>query len=123
MEIWFNPSCSKCRIAVDLLEQAGVEYRVRRYLEEPPTEAELRTVLEQLGLQPWDITRTGEPEAKQLNLDRADRDGWIRALAQHPKLIQRPIIVASDGSAYVARTEEAVQTAVRADRATPRGQP
>ncbi len=50
VEVWFNPSCSKCRIAREQLDEAGVEYRLRRYLDDPPTEAELRTALAALGL-------------------------------------------------------------------------
>ncbi|MFH8404982.1 arsenate reductase family protein [Streptomyces sp. NPDC018019] len=117
MEIWLNPACSKCRSAVRLLDEEGAHYTVRRYLEEPPTAAELRAVLERLGLEPWDITRTQEAEAKELGIgdwERTDagRERWIEALAGHPKLIQRPIITADDGTALVGRSEEAVREAV-----------
>ncbi|MGW7289357.1 arsenate reductase family protein [Streptomyces sp. NPDC054847] len=117
MEIWINPACSKCRSAVDLLDAEGAEYTVRRYLEDVPTEDEIRAVLERLGLEPWDITRTGEAVAKELGIadwprDDASRDRWVAALSQHPKLIQRPIITADDGSAVVGRSEEAVRDAL-----------
>ncbi|CAL9401749.1 putative protein YfgD [Streptomyces sp. enrichment culture] len=117
MEIWINPACSKCRSAVKLLDAEGAEYTVRRYLEDPPTEDELRAVLERLGLEPWDITRTQEAEAKELGLrswpkEPAERNRWITALAGHPRLIQRPIITADDGSAVVGRSEEAVRDAL-----------
>ncbi|NGN70083.1 arsenate reductase family protein [Streptomyces sp. A7024] len=117
MEIWINPACSKCRSAVKLLEAEGAGYTVRRYLEDPPSAAELSEVLERLGLEPWDIVRTQEAAAKELGLKdwpktAADRDRWLQALAEHPKLIQRPIITADDGSALVARTDEAVREAI-----------
>jgi arsenate reductase len=117
MEIWVNPACSKCRSAVRLLEEEGAAYTVRRYLEDPPSAAELRAVLERLGLEPWDIVRTGEAEAKELGVkewprDAEARERWIEALATHPRLIQRPIITADDGSAVVARSEEAVREAL-----------
>lgn len=117
MEIWINPACSKCRSAVDLLDAEGAEYTVRRYLEDVPTEDEIRAVLERLGLEPWDITRTGEAVAKELGIagwpkDAASRDRWVAALSEHPKLIQRPIITADDGSAVVGRSEEAVRDAL-----------
>lgn len=117
MEIWVNPSCSKCRSAVQLLDEEGAQYTVRRYLEEPPSAAELRAVLTRLGLEPWDITRTQEAQAEELGLkgwERTDaaRERWIEALAAHPKLIQRPIITADDGSAVVGRSEEAVRDAL-----------
>ena len=57
MEIWLNPACSKCRIALADLDAAGVDYTVRRYLDDPPTRAELEDVLAALGLEPWDIAR------------------------------------------------------------------
>ncbi len=105
MEVWFNPSCAKCRIARDQLEEAGVEYTLRRYLDDPPTESELRAALTALDLEPWDITRMSEPLARELGLRDMprDADAWIRVLAQHPKLIQRPIVLTDDGRAWVAR--------------------
>ncbi|MFI6434042.1 arsenate reductase family protein [Streptomyces sp. NPDC050759] len=117
MEIWINPACSKCRSAISLLDAEGAEYTVRRYLEEVPSEDEIREVLDRLGLEPWDITRTQEAAAKELGLkewarEDSSRDRWITALAEHPKLIQRPIITADDGSAVVGRTEDAVRDAL-----------
>ncbi|MFB7335825.1 ArsC/Spx/MgsR family protein [Streptomyces adustus] len=117
MEIWINPACSKCRGALTLLDAEGAEYTVRRYLEDVPTEDEIRAVLDRLGLEPWDITRTEEAAAKELGLkewarDAGARERWIAALAGHPKLIQRPIITADDGTAVVARTEDAVREAL-----------
>lgn len=120
MEIWINPACSKCRSALSVLDAEGADYTVRRYLDDVPTEDEIRAVLDRLGLEPWDITRTQEQAAKDLGLsdreawprDASARDRWITALAGHPKLIQRPIITADDGTAVVARSEEAVRDAL-----------
>jgi arsenate reductase (glutaredoxin) len=118
VEVWFNPSCSKCRSARDRLEDAGVEYTLRRYLDDPPSEAELRTALTALGLEPWDITRWSEPLARELGLkDMArDADAWIRLLADHPNLIQRPLVLTDDGRAWVARDDEALTEVVAAAR-------
>ena len=119
MEIWFNPSCSKCRIAQEMLDDAGVDYVVRRYLDDPPSAADIETALDALGLQPWDITRMNEPEARELGLaDRPhDRADWVAVLAAHPRLIQRPIIMTADGFAWVARSPEEVEKAIAADGA------
>lgn len=108
MEVWFNPSCSKCRIAKEMFEEAGVDYTERRYLDDPPDEAELRAALTALRLQPWDITRMNEPLARELGLHEMarDADAWIGILAAHPQLIQRPIVLADDGRAWVARDDE-----------------
>jgi arsenate reductase len=118
VEVWFNPSCSKCRAAREELDDAGVEYTLRRYLDDPPSEAELRTALTALGLQPWDITRMSEPLARELGLaDMArDADDWIRVLADHPQLIQRPLVLTDDGRAWVARDDATLTEVVAAAR-------
>lgn len=117
MEIWINPACSKCRGALDVLDGEGARYTVRRYLEDVPSADEIRDVLGRLGLEPWEITRTQEADAKELGVrdwprDGASRERWIEALAAHPGLIQRPIITADDGTAVVGRSEEAVRDAL-----------
>jgi arsenate reductase len=115
MEIWINPACSKCRAALDLLDGAGAAYTVRRYLDDPPDAAELGAVLGRLGLEPWDVTRTGEPVAAELGMadwprDPENRARWIAALAANPILIQRPIITADDGTTVIGRSDEAVRS-------------
>ena len=112
--MWFNPGCSKCRVAKEMLDEAGVEYTIRRYLDDPPTAAELEFVLDRLGVEPWDIARMGEPVAAEEKLAELPRDRrqWIDVMVRNPSLIQRPIIVADDGSAVVARSEDAVRQVV-----------
>ncbi|MGW5850364.1 ArsC/Spx/MgsR family protein [Streptomyces sp. NPDC055254] len=119
MEIWINPACSKCRAALTVLDAEGAEYTVRRYLEDVPSAAEIREVLGRLGLEPWDITRTSDPLARESGVRELPREEteeargrWIAHLAAHPKLIQRPIITAEDGTAVVARSEDAVREAL-----------
>lgn len=117
VEIWINPDCSKCKAALEVLDEAEATYTVRRYLDEPPTAAEIEAVLDRLDLEPWQIARTHEAVAKDLGLaamarDETTRDRWIELLAQHPVLIQRPIITADDGTALVARDGTAVRTAL-----------
>lgn len=118
MEVWFNPSCSKCRTARDELEEAGVPFTLRRYLDDPPDEAELRAALTALGVQPWDITRMSEPLARELGLQQKprDADAWVRLLVQHPQLIQRPLVLTEDGRAWVARDEQTLTEVVAAGR-------
>jgi len=126
MEIWINPACSKCSSALSLLDAEGARYTVRRYLDDPPTAAELGELLGRLHLEPWDIARTGEPVAAELGLDSWDRDAasrdrWIEALSLHPALIQRPIITADDGTAVVARSGEAVRSALESSPGATQG--
>ncbi len=106
VEVWVNPACSKCRAATRALDEAGVSYTVRRYLEEPPTRAELEDVLARLGLEPWRITRTNEVESTAvMELPRSEeaRGQWLQELVDHPQLIERPIITAYDGTTVIAR--------------------
>lgn len=104
--VWFNPSCSKCRGAKELLEERGVEASYFRYLDEAPTRAQLEEVLAMLGTDdPRQIVRTGEDVYKELGLAEADRDRLLDAMVDHPRLIERPIVV-KGGRAVVARPPE-----------------
>lgn len=118
MELWNNPACSKCVGARAALDEARVPYRLRAYLEQAPTAAELAEVLRRLGAQPWEICRTGEPEAVAAGMaewprDEASVPRWIAAMVATPRLIQRPILLLDDGGAVVARTPEAIGEAIR----------
>lgn len=117
MEIWINPACSKCRTALSELDAAGAEYTVRRYLEDPPTAAELGEVVKRLGLEPWDVARAKEAREEGIDLPRDDahRTAWLEALAAHPRAIQRPIITAADGTTVVGRDEESLQRVLDAE--------
>jgi arsenate reductase len=117
MELWSNPSCSKCVGARETLDAARVPYRLRAYLDQPPTADELTEVLRRLGAGPWDICRTGEPPAVALGMADWPRDDayaprWIEAMVASPELIQRPILLLDDGSAVVARSSEALDDAI-----------
>ena len=112
-EIWINPACSKCAAATELLDEAGATYTVRRYLDDPPTPAELDAVLTRLGLEPWYVARTNEPAAAELGLADTpkDRQRWLEVMCANPILIQRPILTADDGTTVVGRVlEEAVRS-------------
>jgi len=113
--IYHNPRCSKFRETLKLLQENGVEPEVVLYLETPPTVAELKTLLEQLGLSAREILRTGEDAYKELNLkDPALTDEQLlQAMVNHPKLIQRPIVV-KDSRAVLGRPPEAVLELIQA---------
>ena len=111
LTLWHNQRCSKSRGAREILTEAGVEFDERRYLEEPPTARELDEVLTALGKEPWEIARMGEDVAKELGLKDLphDRGRWIEVMVANPILIERPILVTTDGRAVVGRPPEAVQ--------------
>ncbi|MCD4534742.1 arsenate reductase [Nocardioides sp. cx-169] len=117
MEIWLNPACSKCRTAVAELDAAGVGYTVRRYLEDPPSAAELAAVVGRLGLEPWDVARQKEAAEEGIDLPReaAYRDAWFEALAAHPRALQRPIVTAADGTTVVGRDPESLARVIAAE--------
>jgi len=116
VEVWVNPACSKCRAATAALDEAGVSYTVRRYLDEPPTADELGDVVGRLGLEPWDVARTKETREAGIDLprDAEHRDDWLAALAANPRAIQRPIITADDGTTVVGRDETSLARVIDA---------
>ncbi|MFC0677721.1 arsenate reductase (glutaredoxin) [Lysobacter korlensis] len=107
--LYYNPRCSKCRTALDLLKARGVEPDVVEYLEAPPTAAGLREILTALGVGPRSLLRTDEPEYSSLALDRdgLGDDELIDAMSANPRLIQRPIFVHGE-RAVIGRPAERV---------------
>lgn len=93
--IYHNPRCSKSRQALELLESHGAVPRVVRYLETPPDAATLKTLLVALGLPARALLRSGEDEYRELGLDDPglDDDALIAAMAAHPRLIERPLVI------------------------------
>ncbi len=109
LTLYHNPRCSKSRGALELLEARGLTPDIVRYLETPPSATELEALLGKLGLTPRQLLRTGEEEYKSLNLaDPALGDAQlIEAMVAHPRLIERPILIAGD-KAIVGRPPEKV---------------
>jgi arsenate reductase len=106
--IWHNQRCSKSRGALAILEERGIDHDVVRYLEDTPNRGELERVLGLLGTDdPTVIARRNEERWKELDLDHADRDTILDALAANPALIERPIVIKGD-RAVVARPAEKV---------------
>ena len=108
LEYWHNPRCSKSRQGKELLDTAGTTYTERRYVDDAPSADELDRVLTALGKEPWEIARMGEDVAKELNLEELphDRAKWIDVMVANPILIERPILVTSDGRAALGRPPE-----------------
>ena len=101
-----NPRCSKSRVAMGMLEEQGVEFTVRNYLEDPLSREELGRLHELLGLSPLEWTRTGEVEWSQTGLSvGAAPEEILDAIAAAPRLLQRPILI-RDGAALVGRPPE-----------------
>ena len=107
--IWHNPRCSKSRQTLELLRSKGVEPAIREYLKDPPSKAEVEKLIDLLGGDPHDLIRDGEPEFKALGKKKADlgKADIAKAVAAHPILLQRPIVVAGSRAA-IGRPPEAV---------------
>jgi len=108
-EIYHNPRCSKSRQTLALLQDKGIEPDVIEYLKTPPDRATLERLLDMLGLEPRELMRHKESEYKELGLDdpTLDRNSLIQAMIDHPKLIERPIVVRG-GKAAIGRPPEQI---------------
>jgi arsenate reductase (glutaredoxin) len=107
-QLYFNPSCSKCRTAQALLDERGVRSEIIRYLDTPPTRGDLERLMRLLEIDDARLMmRTGEPIYTELGLSDASPDDLLRAIATHPILLERPIFVVG-GRAVVARPPERV---------------
>ncbi|HHB12904.1 MAG TPA: arsenate reductase (glutaredoxin) [Chromatiales bacterium] len=109
VKIYHNPRCSKSRQTLQLLKDNNIEPEVVKYLETPPDREELQRILDMLGLEPRELMRRKEKEYKELGLDDPGltRDQLIDAMVEHPRLIERPIVV-KDGRAAIGRPPEKV---------------
>lgn len=92
---WHNPRCSKSREALALLEEAGAEVTVVRYLETPPSRAELARLYTRAGITPREGLRKAEEGAKALK-DASDHQ-ILDAMAADPILIERPLVETDKG--------------------------
>ncbi|MCB2128442.1 MAG: arsenate reductase (glutaredoxin) [Rhodobacteraceae bacterium] len=106
--IWHNPRCSKSRATLALLEARGIAPRVRLYLQDAPDAAELGAALAALGLPASALVRSGEALFRDLGLGKdTDDAALIAAMAAHPALIERPLVLHGDRAA-IGRPPEAV---------------
>ena len=109
-EIWHNPRCSKSRQTLKVLRRNKVAVSVREYLVDPPSAAELERVIALLGIEPRELMRKKEEQYKSLGLDWLDTPDktLVNAMANHPQLIERPVVIAK-GHAVIGRPPERVR--------------
>ena len=92
--IYHNPRCSKSRNTLAILRDKGIEPDVVQYLDDPPSATEIRALIAKLGVPVAQLVRSGEPAYKECGLGKESTDAeLIAAMASHPKLIERPIVV------------------------------
>ncbi|WP_045821981.1 arsenate reductase (glutaredoxin) [Williamsia herbipolensis] len=96
--IFHNPKCSTSRKALDRLRESGVEPTIVKYLDTPPTRAELVTLIADAGIEVSAAVRRREPLFAELGLADASDDELLDAMVAHPRLIERPFVVTARGT-------------------------
>ena len=110
VQIFHNPSCSKSRGALAILEERGVDANVVRYLDAPPDRATIERILDAITDEPSALVRTGDPKFKAAGLTKADvqtRAQVVDVLVQHPEVMERPVVFVGE-RAVIARPSEKV---------------
>jgi len=108
-KIYHNPRCSKSRQTLALLNENEMDVEIIEYLKTPPSRKELTGIIKMLGIKPRDLLRKGEKEYKEAglnNMELSDKE-IIDAMLEHPKLIERPIVI-KDGQARIGRPPELI---------------
>ncbi len=94
IKIFHNPRCSKSRQGLAILEESGKDFEIVKYLEDVPSEKELKDIIALLGISPTDLVRKNESIWKEQYKDKELSDGeLVKAMIAHPKLIERPIVI------------------------------
>ncbi len=109
VSILHNPRCSKSRQALQILKEKGVEPQIIEYMNSPPSEKAMDSILRLMGKEPREVMRRKEPEYAEQELDDPDltREQLIAAMIATPKLIERPIVI-GNGKAALGRPPEEV---------------
>ena len=109
MKIYHNPRCRKSREGLAILENSNQNFEIINYLNNPPSEKELKQILEMLGIEPIDLVRKNEVIWKENYKGKKLTDNdIIKAMATHPKLIERPIVIKND-KAVLGRPPEKIK--------------
>ena len=108
IKIYHNTRCSKSRDVCTILEKKKVKTEIVEYLKTPPTQKEIKELLKMLGMKAEEVVRKGEPIYKEKFASKKLTEAqWIKALAENPILIERPIIVKGN-KAIIGRPPESV---------------
>ncbi|WP_299048445.1 arsenate reductase (glutaredoxin) [uncultured Polaribacter sp.] len=106
IKIYHNPRCSKSREGLTILENSGKDFEIIKYLETIPSEKELFTIIQKLGITPIQLVRKNEKIWKELFKGKELSDiEIVHAMIENPKLIERPIII-NKNKAVIGRPSE-----------------
>ncbi len=106
--IYYNPKCGTCRNTLEILKKNHIKPTIVEYLKNPPSIKDLNAIVKKLRVQPIDIVRAKEPIYEELKLSaNTPREELLRAISEHPVLLQRPIVI-NDYRAVISRPPEEV---------------
>lgn len=109
IKIYHNPRCKKSREGLAILEESGKDFKIIKYLDEVPSKDEIKSILDQLGISPIDLVRTQEKIWKENYKGKTlTNSELIEALHEHPKLIERPIVI-NNNKAVIGRPPENIK--------------
>ena len=106
--IYHNPKCSNSRRCLEIIREEGYEPTIVEYLQHPPTAVALEKLVGEMGVAVRDVMRTKEKEYGELKLTDANDAAMLKAVAAHPILLNRPIVV-TDKGAKLCRPPELVR--------------
>ncbi len=109
LTVYEKPTCTTCRKLATLLQERGIDFERVNYHVDPLPEAKIRELLAKARISAKEALRRKEPLVAELGLDRPDvtDDEIVRAMAEHPVLLERPIVELGD-RAVLARPVERV---------------
>lgn len=108
VSIYFNSRCKKCQSVMEILKKKQIEAKVVNYLEGTVTEQELKHVIKLLGISAEQLVRKNESVYKEnFSGKNLTEEQWVKAMLEHPILIQRPIIIKGK-KAVIGRPAEQV---------------
>ena len=106
--IWHNPNCGSSRKALAYLNERGIKPKIFLYLKERPSRTKIEKVLKLAGLKPSEALRPKEAIGEELGVyESVSETAILDAMARHPILIQRPIVI-TDKGAVIARPPDAL---------------
>lgn len=108
--VYEKPTCTTCRNLAVLLKDNGIDYDKVNYYLEPLSEKKLAALIKKTGIRPFDVLRKKEPEFKELGLSEETTDAeLIKAMVEHPNLLQRPIVEVGDRAILARPVEKALE--------------
>jgi arsenate reductase len=111
LTVYEKPTCTTCKSLFALLTERGIDFDRVNYHVDPLPESKIRELVAKTGGSPRDVLRTKEPVYKELGLDRRDvsDDELFRLMAEHPPLLQRPIVERGDRAVLARPVERALE--------------